>query len=1020
LSGGGGGPLARLADGSRRVSLRWPGRLPVPVLTGDTAVYRGVLPGVDLRVRATVDGFAEVLVVRTRAAAADPRLARIRLAVAAAGVSVKAAAGGGLSAVDSRGRAVFTAGRPVMWDSSAGAGTRPVPMRLRVGRHGVTVIPDRGMLTGPRTRFPVFIDPAVSLGLAAWGNITAAAPDQTMAQDPFRSEGAKAGYGCDVNGCYRYRSMFGFGLGGLYGTHILGATFGITMYHSWSCSPTPVELWQTGGIDVNSTTWNNSSWSGRLDTQSAEANCGSPAVWMVFSGGLAAQVQNGASNGWPAITVGLKAPDEGDVNEWKRFNADPVLSVTYNSIPNPPDTLTVDGKPCATGDSRPYIADLTPTLTAHVSDPDAGQLLEANFYGAPLGGTRTHWVSQGNLANGGTANIKIPAGIVADGGVYTFQAYTDDSIDNSGWSAACEFGVDVTPPGPPTVSSPDYPDDKAFHGVVGRTGYFTFTAPAAHPEDVAFYKYGFNSCNQPTCAVTVAADPASHNATIAYTPVTDGPNNLFVWTMDKAGNLSTEVTYQFDVHSTTFTSPITGQQAGAPAARWPLTDGTGTTAADATGNGNTAVLSDAAYPVSWVNPGRRGTGPALHLDGGEAATAGPITGRNPDTGASYTVRTDRSFTVMAWVRLTGGTANWPVAVSLDGTKFNGFTLQYATNVNRWAFTMATSDSTPFNADWATAMSVTPVLGEWTHLAGVYDAGAGQMTFYVNGVPAATAPHAGTWTASGPLQIGMGLYNGVPSSPWRGDISDVRLYDRVLSGAEIAAIVNTPVLAGDWGLGEGTGTTAHDTSSATPPADGTLTGATTWVPVDPANARPDGGLPPGATALRLDGSTAAVTIPPNQQPIIDTTHSFTVAAWVRLTGGTANWPVAVGVDGTNFNGFTLQYATNTGRWAFAMATSDTAPFNADWAEAMSVTPAIGTWTHLAAVYDATTGQMRLYVDGVLQASATHTSTWQAAGPLRIGMGEWNGTPASLWHGDLASVEVYSGVLSDQQIATLAGV
>jgi hypothetical protein len=132
---------------------------------------------------------------------------------------------------------------------------------------------------------------------------------------------------------------------------------------------------------VNSATWSNLGWLGGLDTQSAAANsnCGQSPAWMVFSGGLAAQVQNGANAGWPAITVGLKAPSEGDVNQWKRFDANAVLSVTYNSLPNTPDALTVDGRPCVTGPGRPYIADLTPTLTARVSDPDAGQLLAASL-----------------------------------------------------------------------------------------------------------------------------------------------------------------------------------------------------------------------------------------------------------------------------------------------------------------------------------------------------------------------------------------------------------------------------------------------------------------------------------------------------------------------------------------------------------------------------------------------------------------------------------------------------------------
>src|SRR5436190_18217261 len=53
FSGGGGAPLARLVDGDRELSVSWPTALPVPSLEGDSAVYAGVLPDVDLRVTAS-------------------------------------------------------------------------------------------------------------------------------------------------------------------------------------------------------------------------------------------------------------------------------------------------------------------------------------------------------------------------------------------------------------------------------------------------------------------------------------------------------------------------------------------------------------------------------------------------------------------------------------------------------------------------------------------------------------------------------------------------------------------------------------------------------------------------------------------------------------------------------------------------------------------------------------------------------------------------------------------------------
>jgi hypothetical protein len=85
LSAGGDGPLARLHDGANELSFSWPGTLPKPVLRGNIALYRDVLPGVDLQVTVDSLGFSELLIVRDRGAAADPRLNTLRFGLATPG-----------------------------------------------------------------------------------------------------------------------------------------------------------------------------------------------------------------------------------------------------------------------------------------------------------------------------------------------------------------------------------------------------------------------------------------------------------------------------------------------------------------------------------------------------------------------------------------------------------------------------------------------------------------------------------------------------------------------------------------------------------------------------------------------------------------------------------------------------------------------------------------------------------------------------------------------------------------------
>ena len=104
--------------------MSWPGRLPAPVLDGSTAIYRNVLPEVDLRVTAGALGFSEVLVVHTRKAAANPKLRSLRFGLAGKGVTVSPAPGGGLAARDAGGKNVFSAPAPLMWDATV-AGAEP-------------------------------------------------------------------------------------------------------------------------------------------------------------------------------------------------------------------------------------------------------------------------------------------------------------------------------------------------------------------------------------------------------------------------------------------------------------------------------------------------------------------------------------------------------------------------------------------------------------------------------------------------------------------------------------------------------------------------------------------------------------------------------------------------------------------------------------------------------------------------------------------------------------------------------
>jgi YD repeat-containing protein len=153
------------------------------------------------------------------------------------------------------------------------------------------------------------------------------------------------------------------------------------------------------------------------------------------------------------------------------------------------------------------------------------------------------------------------------------------------------------------------------------------------------------------------------------------------------------------------------------------------------------------------------------------------------------------------------------------------------------------------------------------------------------------------------------------------------------------------------------------------------------------------------------------------PVLDTTTSFSVSAWVNLAVATG-WQTVVGQDGKVNSGFNLQLDSTTGRWNLAHNNTDATGTAIVRAES-SAAATTGVWTHLAGTYNTTTGAMDLYVNGQLSGTATATAPWAASGPLSIGRGQFSGSPTDLVHGQIADVQVYQRVLSAPEVASLYG-
>ncbi|MGN9845517.1 LamG-like jellyroll fold domain-containing protein [Nonomuraea sp. H19] len=968
FSGGGDAPLARLSRGAKSLELGWQGTLPKPALNGDTATYAEVMPGVDLQVTADVDGFSHVLVVKSRAAAAN--MTELTFPLSTHGLSLKSDKAGNLEAVDKSAGTIFIAPTPKMWDSEGI--TSPQALKegrspeAREARMGVELAggrlrlkPDQKMLADPRTKFPVYLDPYFSAARGSWTAIWSNWPDSNYLNS---SDIARVGR---ISSSQTNRSFFQMNTGStIHGKQIIKATLRTYETWSYSCSARKVEAWGTSAIG-KSTTWKNPPAKTRL---LSTVNVAKGYSSSCLPGGVEFDVTSWAADAaakkWPTMTIGLYATSETDVWAWKKFRNNPSVVIEYNSLPTNPvaaDAWSDPGGTCASGDTRPIISSTAPKLWARLKDADnsvKGRFEWWSAAGVKLG---EHVTAVGSSGTAFTAAV--PAGVYADGALIRWRVRAEDGRASSAWSPWCEVTVDATAPGrEPEVRSPQYAENAWSDGV-GLAGSFTFAPNGV--ADVAAYVYGLDA----TPGTEVAPGPDG-TATVQLTPRHDGPNVLAVRSRDRAGQSGPIRTYVFNVNA-----------GKAPAGHWTLDEGQGTVAADAA-NAHPATL----YGATWTT-GKTGGG--LRLANAHAQTSGPV------------VDTTRNFTVTAWARLTATTGT-ATLLTQEGTRAGAFALQYSKPDSRWALTRTGADADA--ATTARALSAAaPRLNEWTHLTGVYDAAAAELSLYVNGRLESTVAFTQPWNATGPLTIGRGKVAGAAAEFWAGDVDDVRVYGRAMFADEVAELVNSAAaLVGHWKLDEESGTSAADSSGRATAA--TLAGAASWT-----SGWLDG-------ALALDGVTGAAEA---ARPAISTAAGFTVALWTQLDHLPTRDAAAVAQAGTRAAGFQLGYDQAQGRWLFGMAADDTDAAALVRTRSDAI-PNPLEWTHLAGVYDPLAGQIRIYVNGRLSTTTVtnHVSKWSATGPLHLGRTKTAGVLTGHWPGTVDDVRTYDGVLSAEQIAQLA--
>ena len=157
-------------------------------------------------------------------------------------------------------------------------------------------------------------------------------------------------------------------------------------------------------------------------------------------------------------------------------------------------------------------------------------------------------------------------------------------------------------------------------------------------------------------------------------------------------------------------------------------------------------------------------------------------------------------------------------------------------------------------------------------------------------------------------------------------------------------------------------------------------------------------------LNMDGSNDYVSLP---KP---TLNSFTIEYWVKttmtsLTG--SQWYGGNGIVDAEVGGSTSDFGTSllNGKIAFGVG-------NPDVTIQSTTTINNGSWYHVAATWDGSTGTMKLYINGTLEATGSGATGTRSAPPgIRIGSIQ---TAIQYFSGSIDEVRIWNSVRTQSEI------
>jgi len=384
------------------------------------------------------------------------------------------------------------------------------------------------------------------------------------------------------------------------------------------------------------------------------------------------------------------------------------------------------------------------------------------------------------------------------------------------------------------------------------------------------------------------------------------------------------------------------------------------------------------------------------------------------------------LTLECWIKVESIATDGSLIIAAKDNTANNRSYQWAyqdvSGVKRFLFSVSDDGSTMTNATLNTTRIVT---GIWHHVAVVYDASAGSATFYVDGVAAGAAQtglDTSIYNGTAPFTIGAKMSSGSPTQFFDGLINDFRVWNDERTVTELRENAGKELVGNEAGLVAywkfnnslldetsngndltNNGSAVFSTDIPWEEAEGVdgstnlETGLISYYPLDEESGTRedvkgsndltdnntvlfDTGKQGNAADFEKDNAEY-LEITDGSQTGLDLSSSFSFSHWVKFESIVAGDIFISKGAASGQRSYEYKIVSTT---QIALQIWDTSDLNTQLTATVP-TISTGTWYHFVSSYNLTTGEWKIYVNGVLADIETggRTSIKNATAPFRVG-------------------------------------